>query len=163
MDAATSLSPEEAAALLTKNDSVTGVTLSGGEPMLQAEALLETVRIVQSRRSLNIICFTGFKIERLVDAPPSQGVKEFLDSIDVLIDGQYVHALNDGVGLRGSSNQRVHFLSDALKSHREELVLGPRSLEVRFQAREALMVGIPDHGKLMAVDNLLRQPGLPHV
>lgn len=160
---ATSITPEEAARLLTKDDTVTGVTLSGGEPMLQADTLAETLRIAQRRRHLNVICFTGFRIERLIEFPPSHGVKSLLDSIDVLIDGQYVDGMNDGVGLRGSSNQRVHFLTDALKSQRDELVSGARSLEVRFQRGEALLVGVPEHRKLMAVNDLLRQPGLPHV
>jgi anaerobic ribonucleoside-triphosphate reductase activating protein len=154
---ATLISPEAAALLLTKNPNVTGITLSGGEPMLQAEALAKMLLLAKQIRTLNVICFTGFKLQHLKSQSESQGVRLLLECIDVLIDGQYVAGLNNEVGLRGSTNQQIHFLSDVLIDRKSELLMGQRSLELQLKNGEALMVGIPDRRKLIAINETLRQ------
>jgi len=89
-----------------------GLTISGGEPMSQPDALLELLKLLHdSEKNLlglpkGIICFTGFLIEELVGA-----AAECLEYIDLLIDGRYVEQLRYTSGLAGSSNQRFHFSS----------------------------------------------------
>lgn len=93
-----------------------GITLTGGDPLEQPEALLEFLRALHgdgSGESLRadflpkgIICFTGFLIEELDGA-----AAECLEYIDLLIDGRYVEQLRYTSGLAGSSNQRFHFSS----------------------------------------------------
>ena len=50
---------------------IDGLTLSGGEPMLQAVGLAEVVRRVRVVRDLDTICFTGFTLARLRSNPPA--------------------------------------------------------------------------------------------
>lgn len=93
-----------------------GLTLTGGDPLEQPEALLEFLRALHddgSGESLRadlfpkgIICFTGYVIEELVGA-----AAECLEYIDLLIDGRYMEQLRYTSGLAGSSNQRFHFSS----------------------------------------------------
>jgi len=118
-----------------------GLTISGGEPMLQAAALAEMCRLVRkARHGINIIVFTG----RLFAELTSADQKDFISQIDLLIDGEYVDELNDGVGLRGSSNQQLHFLTPVLLPYKQELLFGPRRREIHLlNDYEILTIGIP--------------------
>ena len=66
--------------------------------------------------------------------------------VDVLIDGPYVEALNDGVcGLRGSTNQRLIVLNPALEKLYHEEERKPRSVQNAVFDGRALSIGI--HGR----------------
>jgi len=144
--------PGELAAELLADPGVTGLTFSGGEPMAQAEGLAQLITIARQQRDLTLICFTGYRLARLHGSPPGPGVASLLAQTDVLIDGQYVAARNDGRGLRGSSNQRVHFLTGRLRHAEAELTEGPRRAEIRLRERSALLVGVPGPGVQEAFD-----------
>lgn len=66
-----------------------------------------------------------------------------LSMTDLLIDGQYVDKLNDGVGLRGSSNQRLHFQTDRLLPYKDELISGKRQVEIKLVHNQIDAIGIP--------------------
>ena len=135
------VSPLKLAAELLANPAITGITISGGEPMLQAEALARLVFEARSRREIDVICYSGFHLEQLRKSPPGPGVDDLLASIDVLIDGPYINRLNDDRGLRGSRNQRIHYLSDRLLA--QDLDGAPRKTEIMVQNGSALLVGVP--------------------
>lgn len=147
------VSPEELVEELLVHSKVTGLTFSGGEPMLQAAGLAALARLARRKRDLSIICYTGFTMEALLAHPPGPGVEELLNEIDVLIDGPYVEALNDNQGLRGSANQRVHYLSDRLRGI--DLSNGPRYVEMFIRGEEILLVGIPPAGTLKAFEQAI--------
>ncbi|MEC4272880.1 4Fe-4S single cluster domain-containing protein [Adlercreutzia sp. R25] len=66
--------------------------------------------------------------------------------IDVLIDGPYVAALNDGAcGLRGSTNQRVIVLNPALETLYHDEERKPRRVQNAVFDGRALSIGI--HGR----------------
>ncbi|MBB5083819.1 organic radical activating enzyme [Nonomuraea endophytica] len=135
------MTPDEVAERLLADPEVDGLTFSGGEPMAQARGLARVAELARARRDLSLICFTGFRLERLARDPPDPGVPELLSQIDVLIDGRYVAALNDGTGLRGSTNQRVHHLTDRLRD--VDLEHQPRRAEVTLSGRDLTIIGIP--------------------
>jgi anaerobic ribonucleoside-triphosphate reductase activating protein len=123
------VTPGELLPLLFGGGEVQGLTISGGEPMLQAAGLARMVQQARRHRDLDVICYTGYRLEQLESAVQIRpGVADFLEEIDVLIDGPYIHELNDNRGLRGSTNQRVHFLTDRLVGL--DFEDGPRSLEL---------------------------------
>jgi len=149
---ARAVSAEDLAAELLADHEVTGLTFSGGEPMLQAAALSEVARAARRERDVSLICFTGYRLARLRAHPPSPGVPSLLAEVDVLIDGTYVEARNDGRGLRGSGNQQVHHLTERLAFAAEALRTGPRRVEVAIDGGEALLVGVPSRPVLAAFD-----------
>ncbi|MEU7467697.1 4Fe-4S single cluster domain-containing protein [Streptomyces sp. NPDC044984] len=160
--------PAELADELLADPGVTGLTLSGGEPMAQADGLAALVRAARGRRDLSVVCFTGYRLERLRARPPVPGVTELLGLLDVLIDGRYVAGLDDGKGLRGSSNQRVHHLTPRLAGCGHDFTGGPRTAEITVDGTTALLVGVPPPGLLAAFDSAveearsrLRLPGTP--
>lgn len=147
------LTPEE---LLDKIDlsCTDGLTFSGGEPMQQAEGLAMVAQLARKKKDLNLICFTGYRYERLLNHPPNPGVVKLLNEVDVLIDGPYIQSLNDSIGLRGSSNQRVIHLTSKLKSY--DLESQNRKIEVRITDGELAFVGIPTPEIRAAVEVAIR-------
>ncbi|WP_306216440.1 4Fe-4S single cluster domain-containing protein [Actinoplanes sp. RD1] len=141
---ATAMTPGEAAQALSIRPDVRGVTFSGGEPMEQATGLSEVIRLMRQDRELDLICFTGYRLERLLDDPPNPGVPNLLAEVDVLIDGLYVRSRDDGLGLRGSTNQRVHHLSGLLTDIGYDFAGRVRAIELQQAGDDLLMVGVPD-------------------
>ena len=141
-------SPQEVLDMLDL-DEISGLTFSGGEPMEQAAGLAELARLARQEKDLNVICFTGYRYERLLKQPPNSGVPVLLAQVDVLIDGPFIQSLNDSAGLRGSSNQRVIHLTPRLKEH--DLDTSRRKLEITVTDGEIAFIGIPTPGMLSAI------------
>lgn len=93
-----------------------GVTFSGGDPMMQVEALAELAAYVKSK-GMNVWCYTGYTFEELmVLAEKNDNYKKALEQIDVLVDGRFVMDLKSfDVQFRGSSNQRILDVAKSLK------------------------------------------------
>jgi anaerobic ribonucleoside-triphosphate reductase activating protein len=112
--------------------------------MWQAEALALLVEAVRRERDLSIICYSGYTLEelrRLETRRPAIG--QVLATVDVLIDGRYEHAWNDSQGLRGSSNQRIHFLSSRHRGLKRHFETAERRQEIHAQPDGELAVGLP--------------------
>ena len=114
-----------------------GITLSGGEPFLQAPQLAAFLSLLPHRG--NVICFTGNRYEELCGDPDAELL---LPYIDVLIDGEYKEEANTRAGLRGSDNQRIIALKEGLSVSALETY--PRRLELHDEGDGTLLVGIPD-------------------
>lgn len=120
--------------------SIEGVTISGGEPFLQAEALANLLDLVLAKRpELTVMSFTGYLKDDL-NWPEAQ---RLLGHLDLLIDGPYVKELNDDLGLRGSSNQQLHFLTPRLLPWKDELEHGKRKVEFHIVQGMVKAFGVP--------------------
>ena len=108
-------SPEEILAKYAGNPLLQGITLSGGEPFCQAEALLPVCRGVRELQG-NVWVYSGYTYEELLsDAVPFGA--ELLALCDVLVDGRYLENERDLTLLfRGSRNQRVIDLAASRKA-----------------------------------------------
>lgn len=89
-------------------DSEVGVTLSGGDPFVQPEACLEIAKYCH-KIDLNVWCYTGYTYEQLLKKSEDNPViSDFLNEIDVLVDGRFVQRLKSlEAKFRGSKNQRL--------------------------------------------------------
>ena len=93
-----------------EHDYVSGITLSGGDPLYQVNACLELVKKVKELNSdFDIIIYTGFTFEELANNfKKNNDLLSLLKLSDILIDGKYEDSLRDlTLRFRGSSNQRV--------------------------------------------------------
>jgi len=123
---------------------IEGITISGGEPFEQANALTTLIRKVrQSRPELTVISYTGYRYEQLI----SDSAKAYIAELDLLIDGPYIHELNDNNGIRGSSNQRLIFLTERLRNEEQSMAYGKRKLEIIFQGLEYIVIGLMNNKK----------------
>ena len=91
--------------IILKNEPIIdGVTISGGEPFLQAKNLLPLIKLIKSH-NLNIWIYSGYTYEELV---LSKINIDILKLVDVLIDGRFIISKHDkNLLYRGSSNQRI--------------------------------------------------------
>lgn len=89
---------------------VQGMTLLGGEPLLNTPMLIPLVRRIRERfgDTKDIWCWTGYTWEELMRPGETPDKRELLSLIDVLVDGRYIKSLHDSLlQFRGSSNQRI--------------------------------------------------------
>ncbi|WP_018658778.1 anaerobic ribonucleoside-triphosphate reductase activating protein [Allofustis seminis] len=94
-----------------------GLTLLGGEPMLNTNILLPLCQKVRERfgHEKDIWSWTGYTWEELLKE--SEDKKELLQLVDILVDGRYIDALRDlTLHFRGSSNQRIIDVQKSLAS-----------------------------------------------
>lgn len=88
------------------NPLLSGVTFSGGEPFLQAEALAKLAKDIH-KNNMNVWCYTGYTYETLMKLNNEHQIN-LLNNIDILVDGVFVLAERDlTLRFRGSRNQRV--------------------------------------------------------
>lgn len=87
---------------------ISGLTLSGGDPLCQSESVLYDIlclvqRVKKDFPNKTIWVYTGYYYEEL-----NYRQKEILKHCDVLIDGPFIESLRDvSLEFRGSSNQRI--------------------------------------------------------
>ncbi|MBI5875858.1 MAG: radical SAM protein [Deltaproteobacteria bacterium] len=95
------------------NNRIEGITVSGGEPFLQPDGLLEILKTAKEEFNLSTVVYTGFAYKELKQKPECRPCLEF---IDVLIDGRYVESKKEPSLLaRGSTNQRFYFFGNRYK------------------------------------------------
>lgn len=92
-----------------------GITFSGGDPLMQPEAVWRLAyRLKKEFPGLEIWLYTGYKYEEVKDLPA-------LDLVDVLVDGPFEQDKKDlALVFRGSANQR---LIDIPKSRQAGMVV----------------------------------------
>jgi anaerobic ribonucleoside-triphosphate reductase activating protein len=141
--------PHTLAEELLADPQITGITISGGEPVTQASALTNFLEYGKSIRDIDVILFTGYYYENLLAFPATAPVQQLLQLVDVLIDGPYDENQNNNLGLRGSINQRIIHLTDRLKDYDFEHQI--RQVEIQISNGEILFVGVPPIGVLPGV------------
>lgn len=168
------IAPARLAAILNDLAARTGVhriTFTGGDPLEQAAELASVLTAIRPAFD-DILVYTGYTLEELEgipdmpkellflprqaddDHPSLQGsatcipqtTEERTPLIDVLIDGPYIEALNDGAcGLRGSTNQRAIVLNPMLETLYHGEMQKPRSVQNAVFDGRAISIGI--HGR----------------
>lgn len=110
---------------------IEGLTMLGGEPMLQAKGLSELAAGAHGL-GLSVMVFTGYTLEEL-RTDPLPGSDNLLSHTDVLVDGRYVAQLpEESRAWAGSSNQRFHYLTNRYDSSIEQTDGGNQRVEIRF-------------------------------
>lgn len=85
---------------------ISGVTLSGGDPMYSAESIIPFLKELKSLSPASTVwVYSGFTYEE-ISADPS--MRELLQMCDVLVDGPFILEQRDiTLSYRGSRNQRI--------------------------------------------------------
>lgn len=136
-----------------------GITISGGEPFDQPEALRALLVALRQVFKGDILLFSGYHFAELA-SPLSQ--MEGL--IDALISGPFEQQAPQTQKLRGSDNQQLHLFTSLGKSRFAEVdqPLAPESkvLDVAIdQQGKVSIIGIPRREDLQRLHRLLEQQG----
>lgn len=103
---------------------IKGITLLGGEPMepQNQKTLLPFIKRIREKfgNSKNVWCYTGYLFDRDLlgeSRAKCEATNDFLNQIDVLVDGPFVDELkNISLKFRGSENQRIIDVPTSLSS-----------------------------------------------
>lgn len=109
------------AATAQKNPLLSGITLTGGEPMEQAAACLALVRALPEQ--LNVWLYSGWTWDEITQSGDPDRVA-LLHACDVLVDGRFrEHERSLDLRFRGSRNQRLIDVQKTLAQGEGEVVL----------------------------------------
>lgn len=101
-DGGVEMSVESVIGRIVDNDF--DVTLTGGDPLYQLEAVIELAGAVK-RLGKTVWCYTGFTYEQIC---AHNSMRRLLEWVDVLVDGPFLLERRDtDLLFRGSSNQRL--------------------------------------------------------
>ena len=93
---------------MLSNPMTDGLTLSGGDPFVQAADCAEIAKAAH-KNDLNVWTYTGWTYEKLRSlSERDEGIKALLNETDVLVDGPFILSQKSyDVPWRGSKNQRL--------------------------------------------------------
>ena len=123
--------------VLAVQERIEGITISGGEPLQQCQALLAFLRRIREQTDLSALLFSGFSWEEIQRFPQTTELAAY---IDVLISGRYIESQRLAHGLLGSSNKRLNFLTDRYTP--QDLQSIPETEIIVSETGEILISGI---------------------
>ena len=95
---------------IINSQPLSDVTFTGGDPLFQVESFTELAKLIKSKTSKTIWCYTGYTYEQIKE---NESMKLILPYIDVIVDGKYVdEKRNTNLKFRGSENQRLIHLKN---------------------------------------------------
>lgn len=121
---------------------VEGITLLGGEPLDQAEALHDLLQALSAAPERpGIMLFSGYRWEDLQALPLGPAI---LARCDLLVAGPFDAGLSpDSRRWIGSRNQSTHVLSERYAWLREAWPAHRRELEIHIRDGEIVLNGMP--------------------
>ena len=94
------------------NPLIQGITLSGGEPLIQPKPLIEIVKAVK-KEGKDVVLYSGFTYEEIITIGGDKF--ELLKLCDYLVDGKFdLEKRSLSLQFRGSTNQRIIDIKQSL-------------------------------------------------
>jgi anaerobic ribonucleoside-triphosphate reductase activating protein len=138
--------------------SADGLTVSGGEPFDQPDALSAILRQWRSRSGTSVLVFTGHEYERV-----EPWLKSNPGLVDAVMAEPFRSDLPQTLALRGSDNQRLHLLSPVGAEFAQwdrPSVGADRRLDMMIdESGDAWFAGIPARGDLAKLRRALTAAG----
>lgn len=105
---------------------ISGLTLSGGDPMYSAEELIPFVQKLRSEvDGVTVWIYSGFLYEEIKQ---NEEMAELLKQCDVLVDGKFVLEQRDiTLAYKGSQNQRIIDIQKSINDNKIILYEGENS------------------------------------
>jgi anaerobic ribonucleoside-triphosphate reductase activating protein len=147
------IEPAELAQRILATPGIEGISVLGGEPFQQPEALAEVCRLVRAG-GLSVMIYTGYTLAELrakasaltptlSPAGEREAVSELLATVDLLVDGRYEQGKPEkSRRWIGSSNQVMHFLTSRY-SPTEPRFSTSNTVELRFVKGQLTINGWP--------------------
>ncbi|MDR0696939.1 MAG: anaerobic ribonucleoside-triphosphate reductase activating protein [Christensenellaceae bacterium] len=102
------------------NPLLTGVTFSGGEPLLQARPLTSLAKMIKEI-GLELAIYTGYVYEDIINL--GRYAVELISYADIIIDGPFIENLKSlDLRFKGSKNQRVINVKMTLENNNNPII-----------------------------------------
>lgn len=135
-----------------------GLTISGGEPLDQGEALVSLLRGWRKLSDRSVLVFTGYDW-----ATAQPFFDQYPGLADAVVAGPYDAAAGQTLALRGSDNQTLHALTplgEAFRAFERERTPADRRLDAMFDDDGSVwFAGIPAPGDFELMASALRAQG----
>ncbi|GEC56703.1 anaerobic ribonucleoside-triphosphate reductase activating protein [Bradyrhizobium japonicum] len=136
-----------------------GITISGGEPFDQREALFDLLTGLRTRTDADILVFTGYSWPTICDALAASP-----SLIDAIVSGPFEIEEAQTMALRGSDNQELHLLTPLGRARFESFdrPIGEkdRAFDVMFDDNgDVWLAGIPARGDFRRLQHMLEGSG----
>jgi anaerobic ribonucleoside-triphosphate reductase activating protein len=95
--------------IMADSTTIEGISISGGEPLEQADAIFKLLTRIRQETSLSTLFFTGYTYDEITANPVHSAI---LPLIDVLIAGPYDETQRQSSSLLGSKNQQIYLLTN---------------------------------------------------
>lgn len=138
--------------------SADGLSITGGEPLEQPEAVAGLLETLRPQLRGDIILFTGYS----EDALP-EGAGGVLAQIDTLVAGPFEAEAPSDVPLLGSVNQTLRFLTELGRERYERFCEEARQrppIDLVLEGEDVWMAGVPRPGDLDRLDQTMKARGL---
>lgn len=140
------------------SEEADGLTVSGGEPLDQPDALATLLQGWRSLSGGSVFLFTGRSWPEAQD-----WITAHPELVDAVMAGPYVPAAGDSLALRGSDNQSLHIVSgkgEPFRGFDRARTTKDRQLDVMFDDDGAIwFAGIPSGGDFERLRLLLASQG----
>lgn len=139
--------------------SADGITVSGGEPWDQRDALFELLGAIRGRTDADILVYTGY---RWADISETSALLPSL--MDAVVTGPFEIETRQSLALRGSDNQELRMLTPLGRSRFESFERSAnrtdRSFDIMFDAGgDVWLAGIPGRGDFRRLRDILEKAG----
>ena len=139
------IEPAELAQRILATPGIEGISVLGGEPFQQPEALAEVCRLVRAG-GLSVMIYTGYTLAEL---RAQTSAAPLLATVDLLVDGRYEQGKPEkSRRWIGSSNQVMHFLTSRY-SPTEPRFSTSNTVELRFVKGQLTINGWPQAADAM--------------
>lgn len=142
--------------------AVDGLTISGGEPFLQAAALSVLIDRLRRERDIEVLAYSGYTLEEL--RAMGEAEQGLLARLDLLIDGPFRVKADNTRQWRGSDNQRVWLLTPRAQAYRADAdapMPEQRPVQLQMLAPDRYrVIGIPRRGDMVRLRALLAERGV---
>ncbi len=136
-----------------------GITISGGEPFEQPEALVALLVALRQRSDIDILVYSGYSLEALgMPLRMTDGL------IDALMSDPFQREQPQSKALRGSDNQRLSLLTELGRARfadfERPLQADDHALDLMLDDDGSVwMAGIPRRDDLLRLRDLLHEQG----
>lgn len=125
----------------TGPQNLEGITILGGEPSDQIEAVAELCARTK-KLGLTIMLYSGYYKEAL-EKKYQEKARSLFEVADLLVDGPYKEQLyDDTLPWRGSSNQNIHILSQAYTAASLEAAFAKQGKGYSFSIKNGQLVNM---------------------
>jgi anaerobic ribonucleoside-triphosphate reductase activating protein len=134
-----------------------GLTISGGEPFDQPDALIELLRRLRGSGVDDILIYSGYRVEVLLERHP-----ELPELVSALVDGPFEMENPTDSVWKGSDNQRLTLWGEKFSSRYEAWTSEKRRRLQRVRRGDGwILVGIPRQEDVERLKSIFFEGG-PH-